>query len=99
MVVVFLCWGKAGHGPHQHCTESSRRGRDIILGTYSGTLQRWRFSRPIGGMASITLCQCSIHWAICLPTTGKKRATLASISAAVRRGVYDPATGCVAFDN
>lgn len=104
VVVVSLCWGKGrGNGPHQHPRPELAQGiadagADIILGTHSGTLQTVEILTADRGDGKYHPVLCAYSLGNLFTYDREKRTTLASIL--LRSDVvYDPATGCVAFDN
>lgn len=103
VVVVSLCWGKAGAtAPTSTQTELAQgiadAGADIILGTHSGTLQTVEILTADRGDGKYHPVLCAYSLGNLFTYDREKRTTLASIL--LRSDVvYDPATGCVAFDN
>ena len=103
VVVVSLCWGKAGAtAPTSTQTELAQgiadAGADIILGTHSGTLQTVEILTADRGDGKYHPVLCAYSLGNLFTYDREKRATLASIL--LRSDVvYDPVTGCVAFDN
>ncbi len=103
VVVVSLCWGKEGAtAPTSTQTELAQgiadAGADIILGTHSGTLQTVEILTANRGDGKYHPVLCAYSLGNLFTYDREKRSTLASIL--LRSDVvYDPATGCVAFDN
>ena len=103
VVVVSLCWGKEGAtAPTSTQTELAQgiadAGADIILGTHSGTLQTVEILTAERGDGKYHPVLCAYSLGNLFTYDREKRSTLASIL--LRSDVvYDPATGCVAFDN
>ena len=103
VVVVSLCWGKEGAtAPTSTQTELAQgiadAGADIILGTHSGTLQTLEILTANRGDGKYHPVLCAYSLGNLFTYDREKRSTLASIL--LRSDVvYDPATGCVAFDN
>lgn len=103
VVVVSLCWGKEGAtAPTSTQTELAQgiadAGADIILGTHSGTLQTVEILTAERGDGKYHPVLCAYSLGNLFTYDREQRSTLASIL--LRSDVvYDPATGCVAFDN
>lgn len=103
VVVVSLCWGKEGAtAPTSTQTELAQgiadAGADIILGTHSGTLQTVEILTANRGDGKYHPVLCAYSLGNLFTYDREKRSTLASIL--LRSDVvYDPVTGCVAFDN
>lgn len=103
VVVVSLCWGKTGAtSPTNAQIELAQgiadAGADIILGTHSGALQTIEILTANRGDGKYHPVLCAYSLGNLFTYEREKRSSLASIllNAEV---VYDPATGCVAFDN
>ena len=103
VVVVSLCWGKVGAtSPTSTQRELAQgiadAGADVILGTHSGALQTVEILTADRDDGKYHPVLCAYSLGNLFSHDREKRITLASIL--LRADVvYDPATGCVAFDN
>lgn len=102
VVVVSLCWGKAGAtSPTSTQKELAQgiadAGADIILGTHPGALQSVEILTAQRGDGKYHPVLCAYSLGNLFSYDREKRATLASILLQADV-VYDPTTGCVAFD-
>ena len=103
VVVVSLCWGKVGAtSPTDTQVELAQgiadAGADIILGTHTGTLLPVRILTAARGDGKYHPVLCAYSMGNLFTYDREKRTTLASILLKADI-VYDPASGCVAFDN
>ena len=101
-MVVSLCWGKAGaSSPTSTQKELAQgiadAGADIILGTHPGALQSVDILTAQRGDGKYHPVLCAYSLGNLFSYDREKRATLASILLQADV-VYDPTTGCVAFD-
>ncbi len=103
VVLVSLCWGKVGAtAPTDTQLELAQgiadAGADIILGTHTGTLLPVRVLTANRGDGKYHPVLCAYSMGNLFTYDREKRTTLASILLKAEV-VYDPASGCVAFDN
>ncbi|MCI6039723.1 MAG: CapA family protein [Clostridiales bacterium] len=103
VIVVSLCWGKVGAtSPTSTQKELAQgiadAGADIILGTHPGTLQTVEILTAERGDGKYHPVLCAYSLGNLFTYDREKRTTLASILLK-SDVVYDPVTGCVAFDN
>ena len=103
VVVVSLCWGKPGASAPTDEQKTLAQGladagADIILGTHSGVLQPVQVLSGNRGDGRYHPVLCAYSLGNLFSHDRESRSTLASIL--LRAEVeYDPATGCVAFEN
>lgn len=102
VVVVSLCWGKVGATtPTKAQTELAQAianaGADIILGTHSGALQTVQILTAERGDGKYHPTLCAYSLGNLFTYEREKRTSLASLLLRANV-VYDPVTGCVAFD-
>ncbi len=103
VVVVSLCWGKPGASAPTDEQKTLAQGladagADIILGTHSGVLQPVQVLSGNRGDGRYHPVLCAYSLGNLFSHNRESRSTLASIL--LRAEVeYDPATGCVAFEN
>lgn len=102
VVVVSLCWGKAGataptSTQRQLAQAIADAGADIILGTHSGTLQSVELLTANRGDGQYHPVLCSYSLGNLFTYNREKRSGLAGVLLKTNV-VYDPSTGCVAFD-
>lgn len=103
VIVVSLCWGKPGatsptDDQRQLAQALADIGADIILGTHPGALQPVQVLSGNRGDGKYHPVLCAYSLGNLVTHDREKRANLASILLKANV-VYDPATGCVAFDN
>lgn len=103
VVVVSLCWGKVGAtSPTDTQIELAQSiadaGADIILGTHTGTLLPVRVLTANRGDGKYHPVLCAYSMGNLFTYDREKRTTLASILLKAEV-VYDPVSGCVAFDS
>lgn len=103
VVVVSLCWGKPGASSPTDEQKTLAQGladagADIILGTHSGVLQPVQVLSGNRGDGRYHPVLCAYSLGNLFTHDRESRSKLASIL--LRAEVeYDPATGCVAFEN
>lgn len=102
-IVVSICWGKAGAtSPTNAQIELAQgiadAGADVILGTHSGALQTVEILTANRGDGKYHPVLCAYSLGNLFTYEREKRTSLSSIllNAEV---VYDPVTGCIAFDH
>lgn len=103
VVVVSLCWGKPGASAPTDEQKSMAQGladagADIILGTHSGVLQPVQVLSGNRGDGRYHPVLCAYSLGNLFSHDRESRTTLASILLKTEVE-YDPATGCVAFEN
>ena len=103
VIVVSLCWGKAGASAPTEEQQALAQaladvGADVILGTHSGALQPVRVLSANRGDGKYHPVLCAYSLGNLVTHDREKRANLASILLRADI-VYDPASGSVAFDN
>ncbi len=102
VVVVSLCWGKAGAtsptGTQVELAQGiANAGADIILGTHPGALQSVKLLTAERGDGKYHPVLCAYSLGNLFSSDRQKRASLAGVLLKADV-VYDPVTGCVAFD-
>lgn len=102
VIVVSLCWGKAGAtAPTKAQIELAQAiadaGADVILGTHSGALQTVEILTANRGDGKYHPTLCAYSLGNLFTYEREKRTGLAGMLLRAEV-VYDPSTGCVAFD-
>ena len=103
VVIVTMCWGKEGaseptEAQRQLAQQMADAGADVILGTNSGVLQPVQVLTANRGDGKYHPVLCAYSLGNLMTHDREKRANLASILLKTTL-VYDPVTGCVAFDD